>query len=44
VSAPGDLVRVDLVSLTDPRVPEGMPYGMQQQLRRQQRSFVDLLA
>jgi predicted permease len=42
VSAPQDLVRVDLVSLTDPRASEGMPYGMQQQLRRQQRSFVDL--
>ena len=42
VSAPQDLVRIDLVSLTDPRASEGMPYGMQQQLRRQQRSFVDL--
>ena len=35
-------MRIDLVSLTDPRASEGMPYGMQQQLRRQQRSFVDL--
>ena len=42
VSAPQDLVRIDLVSLTDPRASDGMPYGMQQQLRRQQRSFVDL--
>ena len=42
VSTPQDLVRIDLVSLTDPRASEGMPYGMQQQLRGQQRSFVDL--
>jgi predicted permease len=42
VSAPQNLVRVDLVSLTDPRASEGMPYGMQQQLGRQQRSFVAL--
>jgi putative ABC transport system permease protein len=42
VNAPQDLVRIDLVSLTDPRASEGMPYGMQQRLRQQQRSFVDL--
>jgi predicted permease len=42
VASPQELVRIDHVSLTQPKATGSLSHGMVQQLRRQQRSFVDI--
>jgi predicted permease len=42
VPSPQELVRIDHISLTEPRPNTPASHGIVQQLRRQQRSFVDI--